>query len=67
MSIVIIQKMIMLSVLLCTIVLGLMSMHHGDWSLGLLLLLGKAEEFISHHSHAAHDAQHIALHKRHGP
>lgn len=65
MSVEIVQKLIMLAVLVCTVVLGLVSMHHGDYSLGLLLLLGKAEEFLGHHGHAGHDAQHIALHKQH--
>lgn len=59
---IILEKFVALAVLFCAIVVGFLTIHHGDLSLGLLVLLGQAQTFFGH-NHTLKEAIHIVAHK----
>lgn len=63
--IIIAEKLVAAAVLLCAIVVGYMTIHHGDVSLGLMVLLGQAQSLFGHQSHSiTHEATHLAVHRK---
>lgn len=62
--IIIAEKLVTVAVLVCAVVVSYMTIHHGDISLGLMVLLGQAQSLFSHHGHSAtHEATHLAIHR----
>lgn len=61
--IIVVEKFVALAVLLCAIVVGFLTIHHGDLSLGLLVLLGQIQTFFGHNNHTLNEATHIVAHK----
>jgi len=62
--IIIAEKLVSIAVLLCAIVVGYLTIHHGDVSLGLMVLLGQAQSLFGRHGHSiTHEATHLAIHK----
>jgi len=68
-SIMIIEKLVGVAVVLAALTVGILTIHHGDLSLGLLVLLGQLHTLVSGHSHSAHshveEAAHVIAHRRH--
>ena len=63
--IIIAEKMVAVSVILCALVVGIITIRHGDVSLGLMVLLGQAQSLFGRQSHGiAHEAAHLAIHKK---
>lgn len=64
MPIAIAERLVAAAVLICSLVVGYLTIHHGDVPLGLMVLLGQAQSIISHHSHdIGHEAAHLVIHK----
>lgn len=62
--IIIVEKLVAVAVLLCAITVGYLTIHHGDVSLGMMVLLGQAQSLFGRHGHSvAHEATHLAIHK----
>ena len=57
-----ISKLISVGILLTSVIVGLTTIHHGDLSLGLLVLLGQLQTHVSHGKHGEHDAAHVLIH-----
>ena len=58
-----ISKLISVGVLLTSVIVGLSTIHHGDLSLGLLVLLGQLQSHLPTGHHGGHDASHLLVHK----
>lgn len=59
---IVLEKFVALAVMLCAIAVGFLTIHHGDLSLGLLVLLGQAQTFFGN-NHTLKEAAHIIAHK----
>lgn len=64
MPIILAEKVVAVAVLFCAISVGFLTIHHGDLSLGLLVLLGQAQTLFGHHNHTLKEATHIVAHKK---
>jgi hypothetical protein len=64
--IIIVQQLVGIAIFLSAITVGVLTIQHGDLSLGLLVVLGQIQSFIGHNqqSHNAEEATHIAVHKK---
>ena len=65
--IIIAEKVLTVAVVLCAIIVGCLTISHGDMSLGLMVLLGQVQTLFGHHSHSrniSHEATHIAIHNK---
>ena len=58
------EKIVAVAVLLTAGFVGYLTIHHGDLSLGLLVLLSQVQTLFGGHAHADHEAAHIAVHKK---
>ena len=62
---VLIEKMLSIAVLFCALIVGFLTIRHGEMSLGVMLLLGQAQVLMGGNGHgAANEAQHIILHQK---
>lgn len=66
-SLMIIEKLVGVAVVLAALTVGFLTIHHGDMSLGLLVLLGQLQSLVSGHGAHRHveDATHLIAHRRH--
>ncbi len=66
MAVMVVEKLVGVAVLITALIVGFLTIHHGDLSLGLLVLLGQVQSLISgHHGHSVNDeATHLVVHKQ---
>lgn len=59
------EKVVGVAVVISAVTVGVLSIHHGDISLGMLVLLGQAQSLFGYHGHggALHEATHVAVHQ----
>lgn len=59
------EKIVAAGVLICAVIVGYLTIHHGDVSLGLMVLLGQAQSLFGSHRHSiTHEAAHLAVHRK---
>lgn len=59
------ERFVGVAVIMTTVVVGLLTIQHGDLSLGLLVLLGKIHEIIGRHGHVgSNEATHLVVHQQ---
>lgn len=66
MGVLLIQKLVSAAVLLTALTVGVLTIRHGDLSLGMLVLLGQVQSlFGGNHGHAVkEEATHLVVHQQ---
>ena len=60
------ERTVAYAVLLVGILVGIITINHGDLPLGILFLLGQIQGMFGKHGHhdTTHDATHLAIHHK---
>jgi len=65
-AVIVVEKLVGVAVLITALIVGFLTIHHGDISLGLLVLLGQAQSLLGgHRGHNIKDeATHLVVHRQ---